>query len=60
MKLAAGEPSTITRIGVRPVRGIVYLAGIVETAAMKDRMGEIVQQVRGVAGTINNLAVQSG
>ncbi len=59
-KLAAEKASTLTRIGVDTVKGTVYLTGVVETAAIKERAGEVAGQVKGVRGVVNNLKVQGG
>ena len=59
-RLAAEKVSTLTRIGVDTVQGTVFLMGIVESAAMKERAGEIAREVQGVRGMVNNLRVQSG
>ena len=39
--------------------GVVYLNGIVENAAMKNRVAELARQVQGVRDVVNNLRVQS-
>ena len=59
-KLAAEKASTLTRVGVDTVQGTVYLTGIVETAAIRERAGVIARQVQGVRGVINHLRIQSG
>ncbi len=59
-KLATEKASTLTRIGVDTVQGTVYLTGIVETAALKARAGDVARQVEGVRGVVNHLKVQGG
>ena len=59
-KLAAEKASTLTRVGVDTVQGTVYLTGIAETAAIRERAGVIARQVEGVRGVINHLKIQSG
>lgn len=58
-RLAAEKVSTLTRIGVDTVQGTVFLTGIVESAAMKERAGEIARHVQEVRGVVNNVKVQS-
>lgn len=59
-KLAAEKASTLTRVGVDTVQGTVYLTGIVETAALKARAGDLARQVQGVREVVNHLKVQGG
>lgn len=59
-KLAAEKASTLTRIGVDTVKGTVYLTGVVEAPAIKERAGEIARRIQGVRGVVNNLKVQGG
>jgi osmotically-inducible protein OsmY len=59
-KLAADEATSLTRIGVQTVQGVVHLTGIVETEAMKEHAAEIARQVRGVRSVVNNLVAQNG
>jgi osmotically-inducible protein OsmY len=58
--LAAEKASTLTRIGVDTVKGTVYLTGVVESVAIKERAAAITRQVQGVRGVVNNLKVQTG
>lgn len=58
-KLAGEKATTLTRIDVDTSRGVVYLTGIVENAAMKNRAAELARQVQGVRDVVNNLKVQS-
>ncbi len=58
-KLAGEQPSTLTRVGVETVRGTVYLTGVVDTEAMKQRATEVAWQVEGVRGVVNNLQIQT-
>jgi osmotically-inducible protein OsmY len=58
-KLALDKASSLTRIGVDTVKGVVHLTGIVESADVKDRATTIAREVGGVRGVVNNLQVQS-
>jgi hyperosmotically inducible periplasmic protein len=58
-KLALEKASSLTRVGVDTVKGIVHLTGIVESAAVKDRAEEVARSVGGVRGIVNNLQIQS-
>jgi hyperosmotically inducible protein len=58
-KLATGEKaSTLTRINVDTVRGVVSLTGVVETESDRARAEQLASQVGGVKRVINNLQVQ--
>lgn len=59
-KLAAERATTLTRIDVDTNQGIVYLNGVVENAAMKQRAAELARQVQGVRNVVNNLKTQTG
>ncbi len=58
-KLAAEKISTLTRIGVDTVQGTVYLTGIVEGAALKQRAEDVARQVQGVRNVVNSLKIQT-
>jgi hyperosmotically inducible protein len=58
-KLTADRLSNFTRVDVDTERGIVTLTGIVDSAALKDRAGDLARQVNGVKRVNNNLQVQS-
>jgi osmotically-inducible protein OsmY len=45
---------------VDTVKGTVYLTGVVESVAIKERAAAITRQVQGVRGVVNNLKVQTG
>jgi hyperosmotically inducible protein len=57
-KLAAEKPATLTKVDVDTNKGTVYLTGIVETAAIKERATELARQVAGVREVVNNLKIQ--
>ena len=58
-KLATGEKaSTLTRVNVDTVRGVVTLNGVVETESDRARAEQLASQVGGVKRVINNLQVQ--
>jgi hyperosmotically inducible periplasmic protein len=58
-KLATGDKaSTLTRIDVDTVRGVVSLNGVVATDQERARAEQIASQVGGVKRVINNLQVQ--
>ncbi len=56
--LAKGQAVTLTRIGVKTVRGVVYLTGVVDSPELKRRATEIGQQFEGVRRVENDLEVQ--
>jgi osmotically-inducible protein OsmY len=58
-KLALDKASSLTRIGVETVKGVVHLTGIVESTDVRDRATTIARDVGGVRGVVNNLQVQS-
>ena len=58
-KLALEKASSLTRVGVDTVKGVVHLTGVVENAAAKNRAEEVVRSVGGVRGVVNNLQIQS-
>jgi hyperosmotically inducible periplasmic protein len=58
-KLAGEKIATLTRVSVDTELRTVYLTGVVESEAMKQRAGEIAARVRGVEKVVNNLNVQS-
>jgi hyperosmotically inducible protein len=58
-KLATGEKaSTLTRVDVDTVRGVVSLNGVVASDQERSRAEQIASQVGGVRRVINNLQVQ--
>lgn len=59
-KLAAEKAVTLTRVGVETEKGVVYLTGVVDSAALKERAGEIARKVGGVREVVNNVRVQAG
>ena len=58
-KLATGEKaSTLTRINVDTVRGVVSLNGVVASEQDRARAEQLAGQVGGVRRVINNLQIQ--
>ena len=57
-KLALEKASSLTRVGVDTVKGVVHLTRVVESAAVRDRASAVVREVGGVRGVVNNLQVQ--
>ena len=58
-KLATGDKaSTLTRVDVDTVRGVVSLNGVVATDQERVRAEQLASQVGGVKRVINNLQVQ--
>ena len=57
-KLATEKLSTLTRVEVDTVRGVVTLNGVVESAEQRARVESLTRQVDGVRGVNNNLQVQ--
>jgi hyperosmotically inducible protein len=57
-KLTADKASNLTRVEVTTTRGVVHLAGIVETEAQRERAEQIASQVGGVKSVVNNLQIQ--
>lgn len=57
-RLAAEKAVTLTRVSVETQQGVVYLTGFVESAALRDRAGEIARKVDGVRDVVNNVRVQ--
>jgi len=55
---AADKASTLTRINVDTVRGIVSLNGVVATEQERARAEQLAAQVGGVKRVINNLQIQ--
>lgn len=58
-KLALEKASSLTRIGVDTVKGVVHLTGVVESAAVRDRATAVAREVGGVRDVVNNLQLQS-
>ena len=58
-KLATGEKaSTLTRINVDTVRGVVSLNGVVASEQDRARAEQLASQVGGVKRVINNLQIE--
>jgi osmotically-inducible protein OsmY len=57
-KLAVEKVSSLTRVGVDTVKGVVQLTGVVESPAVRNRAEEVARSVGGVRGVVNNLQVQ--
>jgi osmotically-inducible protein OsmY len=58
-KLALEKVSSLTRVGVDTVKGVVHLTGVVENPEIRDRAESIARSVDGVRGVVNNLQIQS-
>ena len=58
-RLAVDKASSLTRVGVDTVKGVVHLTGVVENPGIRDRAEDIARSVGGVRGVVNNLQVQS-
>lgn len=58
-KLALEKVSSLTRVGVDTVKGVVHLTGIVETPELKQRAESVARGVGGVRNVVNNLQVQT-
>ena len=56
--LAKEKASSLTRVDVDTVKGVVTLTGVVPTAADKARAVEIARGVNGVKKVVDNLQVQ--
>jgi len=57
-KLTADKASNLTRVEVNTTNSVVYLTGIVDSAAQRERAEQIASQVGGVKSVVNNLQVQ--
>jgi len=57
-KLAAEKVGTLTRVDVQTTQGVVSLNGVVQTAELKARAGELAWQVEGVREVLNNIQIQ--
>jgi hypothetical protein len=57
-KLAKEKANTLTKVDVDTRQGVVELKGTVDSTAMKQKAGELAQQVDGVRRVVNNLKVQ--
>lgn len=57
-KLAAEKAVTLTRVSVETQHGVVYLTGLVDSAALRDRATELARKVDGVRDVVNNVKVQ--
>jgi hyperosmotically inducible protein len=55
--LAAEGAATLTKVDVDTNEGVVYLNGVVDSTAMKQRAAEVARQVSGVKNVVNNLQV---
>ncbi len=58
-KLALEKVSSLTRVGVDTVKGVVHLTGIVENSELRQRAESVARGVGGVRDVVNNLQVQS-
>ena len=57
-KLAAEKLTTLTRVGVETNLRTVYLTGVVDSEATRQRAAEIAWSVKHVNGVVNHLTVQ--
>lgn len=57
-KLAAEKLATLTRVGVETNLRTVYLTGVVDSEATRQRAAEIAWSVKHVNGVVNHLTVQ--
>ena len=57
-KLAAEKLATLTRVGVETNLRTVYLTGVVDSDATRQRAAEIAWSVKHVNGVVNHLTVQ--
>ena len=57
-KLAGEKLSTLTRVEVDTIRGVVSLNGVAETAETRARVESLTRQVDGVKSVNNNLQIQ--
>ena len=58
-KLANQQPSSLSRVEVETVKGVVDLMGVAKTEGDKAEAGRLTTQVRGVKRVDNDLTVQS-
>ena len=58
-KLALEKVSSLTRVGVDTVKGVVHLTGIVENPELRQRAESVARGVGGVRDVVNNLQVQA-
>jgi hyperosmotically inducible protein len=58
-KLAQENLGSVTKIDVDTNLGTVYLTGMAETAAFRDRATALAREVQGVRQVVNNLKIQS-
>ncbi len=58
-KLALEKASSLTRVGVDTVKGVVHLTGVVENPELKQRAESVARGVGGVRDVVNNLQVQT-
>jgi osmotically-inducible protein OsmY len=57
-KLAGEKLSTLTRVEVDTIRGVVSLNGVAENAETRARVESLTRQVDGVKSVNNNLQIQ--
>lgn len=58
-KLANQQPSSLSRVEIETVNGVVHLIGVVKTEADKAEAARLAKQVKGVKRVDNDLTVQS-
>ncbi len=57
-KLANQQPSSLSRVEVETVKGVVHLMGVAKTDADKAEAARMAKQVKGVKRVDNDLTVQ--
>lgn len=58
-KLANQQPSSLSRVEVETVKGVVHLMGVAKTEVDKAEAARLAKQVKGVKRVDNDLTVQS-
>ncbi|MDR4494882.1 MAG: BON domain-containing protein [Nitrospirales bacterium] len=58
-KLANHQVSSLSRVEVETVNGVVHLTGVVKSNAEKTEATRLVKEVKGVKGIDNDLTIQS-
>lgn len=57
-KLANQQPSSLSRVEIETVNGVVHLIGVAKTDADKTEAARLAKQVKGVKRVDNDLTVQ--
>ncbi|MGP0593771.1 BON domain-containing protein [Nitrospira sp. T9] len=58
-KLANQQPTSLSRVEVETVKGVVHLMGVAKTEEDKAEAGRLTRQVKGVKRVDNDLKIQS-